>query len=67
MRRDWLRPDWDPGLTLAHLPLEPLLGQRVSKLYCLTLIAPFFRDVMLRCLPLSFVGPNRLNAIRIFI
>ena len=32
MRRDWLRPDWDPGLTLAHLPLEPLLGRGIKAL-----------------------------------
>ena len=29
MHRHWLRPDWDPGLTLAHLPLEPLLGRGI--------------------------------------
>jgi len=29
MHRPWLRPDWDPGLTLAHLPLEPLLGRGI--------------------------------------
>ena len=32
IRRDWLRPDWDPGLTLAHLPLEPLLGRGIKTL-----------------------------------
>ncbi len=32
MRRDWLRPDWDPGLTLPHLPLEPLVGRGIRAL-----------------------------------
>ena len=32
MHRHWLIPDWDPGLTLAHLPLEPLLGRGIKVL-----------------------------------
>ena len=32
MQRRWLIPDWDPGLTLAHLPLEPLLGRGIRVL-----------------------------------
>ena len=32
MQRHWLRPDWDPGLTLAHLPLAPLLGRGIKVL-----------------------------------
>ena len=32
MQRHWLTPDWDPGLTLAHLPLEPLLGRGIRVL-----------------------------------
>lgn len=32
MHRHWLTPDWDPGLTLAHLPLEPLLGRGIRVL-----------------------------------
>ncbi|NDD46573.1 MAG: YqeG family HAD IIIA-type phosphatase, partial [Synechococcaceae bacterium WB9_4xB_025] len=24
MSHHWLQPDWDPGLTLAQLPLQPL-------------------------------------------
>ena len=32
MQRHWLTPDWDPGLTLAQLPLEPLLGQGIRVL-----------------------------------
>ena len=32
MRRDWLRPDWDPGVTLANLPLEPLLRRGIKVL-----------------------------------
>ena len=32
MRRHWLIPDWDPGLTLAHLPLEPLIGRGIRVL-----------------------------------
>ena len=32
MHRHWLTPDWDPGLTLAQLPLEPLLGRGIRVL-----------------------------------
>ena len=32
MPRHWLTPDWDPGLTLAQLPLEPLLGRGIRVL-----------------------------------
>ena len=32
MQRHMLTPDWDPGLTLAQLPLEPLLGQGIRVL-----------------------------------
>ena len=32
MQRHWLIPDWDPGLTLAHLPLEPLIGRGIKVL-----------------------------------
>jgi len=32
MQCRWLIPDWDPGLTLAHLPLEPLLGRGIRVL-----------------------------------
>ncbi len=32
MLRTWLRPDWDPGLTVAHLPIEPLLGRGIKAL-----------------------------------
>ena len=32
MHRHWLTPDWDPGLTLAHLPLDPLLGRGIRVL-----------------------------------
>ena len=32
MQRHWLTPDWDPGLTLAHLPLEPLIGRGIKVL-----------------------------------
>jgi hypothetical protein len=63
MRREWLRPDWDPGLTLAHLPLEPLLGRGI-KLCCLMLIARFCQGAMWPCLPPFFTGLNLLNAIR---
>ena len=32
MQRHWLIPDWDPGLTLAHLPLEPLIVRGIKVL-----------------------------------
>ena len=30
MRRQWLQPDWDPGLTVVQLPLEHLLDRGIS-------------------------------------
>lgn len=30
MSHHWLQPDWDPGLTLAQLPLQPLLSQGIT-------------------------------------
>ena len=32
MQRHWLTPDWDPGLTLAQLPLDPLLERGIRVL-----------------------------------
>lgn len=30
MKRQWLQPDWDPGLTVVQLPLEHLLDRGIS-------------------------------------
>ena len=30
MRRQWLQPDWDPGLTVVQLPLEHLLDRGIT-------------------------------------
>ena len=32
MRRQWLQPDWDPGLTVVQLPLEHLLDRGITSL-----------------------------------
>ena len=32
MRRLWLQPDWDPGLTVVQLPLEHLLNRGITSL-----------------------------------
>ena len=26
MKRDWLKPDWEPGLSIQHLPIEYLIN-----------------------------------------
>ena len=30
MKRQWLQPDWDPGLTVVQLPLEHLLDRGIT-------------------------------------
>ena len=32
MKRQWLQPDWDPGLTVVQLPLEHLLDRGITSL-----------------------------------
>ncbi|MGC6483499.1 MAG: YqeG family HAD IIIA-type phosphatase [Synechococcus sp.] len=32
MKREWLLPDWDPGLTVVQLPLEHLLNRGITAL-----------------------------------
>ena len=32
MKREWLQPDWDPGLTVVQLPLEHLLDRGITAL-----------------------------------
>ncbi len=32
MKRQWLLPDWDPGLTVVQLPLEHLLDRGITAL-----------------------------------
>ena len=32
MRRQWLQPDWDPGLTVVQLPFEHLLDRGITSL-----------------------------------
>lgn len=32
MQRQWLLPDWDPGLTVVQLPLEHLLDRGITAL-----------------------------------
>ncbi len=32
MGRHWLQPDWDPGVTVVQLPLQPLINQGISTL-----------------------------------
>ena len=32
MHGHWLRPDWDPGVTISHLPLEHLLNRDMRAL-----------------------------------
>ncbi len=32
MKQSWLRPDWEPGLSISKLPLEHLLQMRIKAL-----------------------------------
>ncbi len=32
MSQHWLKPNWDPGLTLPHLPIQHLLDQGMQAL-----------------------------------
>jgi len=32
MSHHWLQPDWDPGVTVAQLPLQPLMHRGIHAL-----------------------------------